>query len=321
MIRRSPSEYYIKYLVVSGLDNAQIAKTCDGHGLVWLGDWYLNDLRAAHKPPNPFLPADPTHAPTRVFLTKEMIRLAFYPDDAMKKALRILEKPRLRELVEVMVMSGAPTDATVYALELRHGFKCSEFAIALYRHYFWDIDLLDSNEMRALLRIKCDQVLSSPDPKVRQQYDALKKSFHSDPRVVAARMPVSPLTGMLAQISVGVMPKKLNIIDILEKVRMISGLRALEAALMGGPAGAQQGPAYMSMAEMASGILETAVKPEEQLRDELLNIALQSSTKTVPVISQLTGGSHTVDIAPEPKQLETQPIPISEEDEDDLTPV
>lgn len=316
MIRRSPSEYYIKYLVVSGLDNASVKKACDLHGLVWLGDWYLNELRARARPPNPFLPGDQTHTPTRTFLIREMIQLAFYPDDPMKKALKILEKPRLRELVEVMIVSGAPTDATVYALEKRHRFSCSEYALALYRHYFWDIDLLDSNDMRALMRFKYEQVLDSPEPGVRKQYDALKKSFHSDPRVVASRLPASPITGMLAQLSVGVMPKGINVVDILGMVRLVSTMRALEASLIGGPVGAEQGPSYMSMAEMASRMLETVVKPEEQLRDELLNIALESSTATVPVVHQLTRGSHTVDIAPPPKTADTVVI-LTEEEEDE----
>jgi hypothetical protein len=316
MIRRSPSEYYIKYLVVSGLDNLNVRKVCERHGLVSLGDWYINDIRARCRIPNPFRPEDPTHTPTREFLTREMIKLAFHPDDTMKKVLKILEKPRLREVVEVMVMSGAPTAATVYALEKRHRFICSEYAIGLYRHYFWDVDLLDSNEMRVLLKLKYEEVLSSTDPQIRLQYDSLKKTFHSDPRVVSSRLPMSPITGMLAQLSVGVMPKGLNVVEILEKVRLISLMRALESSLIGGPAGAEQGTSYMSMADIASRMLETVVKPEEQLRDELLNIALQSSSATVPVIHQLSSGSHTVDIAPPPKTANTE-MALTEEEEDD----
>lgn len=314
MIRHSPAEYYIKYLVVGGYEDREIEKICDVHGLIWLGEWHCAEIRGTYKPPTPFLPEDKTHVPTQLFITKEMIRQAFYPEEPMRKALKLLEKPRPRELVETMILSGAPHSAIVHALKVRHEFVCSTQALDLYRHYFWDIDLLDSTSMRAVLKIKHERALQHPDPKVRIQHAALQANFHNDPRVIASKLPASPLAGMLAQISVGVLPKNLNIVEILENVRTVAALRGFEAALQGGPTGAEMGQGYMSMSATASSMLETVVKPEDQLRTDLMNIGLKTVQAKIPILNKLTSGNHTVDLSPEPKSQDTSVIHAEELD-------
>lgn len=301
MIRHSPCEYYIKYLVVSGLSNEEVIRVCHSHDFPYLGNWYINRFREECVPPNPFLPNDPTHVPTRDFINREMIRLAYFPNDTMKRALEILDKPRIRELVEVMILSGAPHDAVVHALAVRSNFRCDEKVIDIYRHYFWEIDLLDSADMRALLKLKYDEVLNSNDPQIKYQYEALKKSFYDDPRVVASKLPVSPLSALVAQVSLGVMPKNINILDVLTQVRMMSALRAYQAAIVNGPSSADQGASYMSMSNMAHQMMETVIKPEDQLRNDLMNIGLKTKAFETQVIAKLTDGKHTVDLQPEPE--------------------
>lgn len=303
MIRRSPSEYYIKYLVVhpDGYDNERIRSICSKLDIEILGAWYLDQLRAEARPPTPFLPQDPGHQPSQKFIQRECLRSIFAPDESMLKAQQILEKPRLRELVEVMTLSGAPSEAIAKALAMRIRYRCDPSTITLYRHYFWDIDLLDSYEMRAFLALRLERVAGNADPEVKAQYFHLHKMRFTDPRVVAARLPTSPLSALMAQVQMGVMPKGLQLQDVLESVRFMSSLRALEASTLGGPQGAGDGQGYMVTADIANRLLETIVKPEDQLRKDLMNISLKLSGRTVPAVAELTGGRHTIDLQPEPK--------------------
>jgi len=302
MIRRSPSEYYIKYLLVhpDEYDNEKVRSICLQLGIEVLGNWYMNQLRFQCQPPDPFYPQDFLHAPSQKFLRRECLYSVFHPDEHMQLALKVLDKPRVREVVEVMALSGAPSDAIAYALQVRTNFPCTEQAVNLYRHYFWDIDLLDSNEMRAFLQMKQDRVAESADPEIKYQYTYLNKNKHTDPRIVASKLPVSPLSAVLSQIQVGVMPKGVALSAVLENVRLMASLRALESTTVGGPYAAGSSQSYMVTADIANKILETLVKPEDELRRDLMNISLKVSTKAVPVIADLSGGSHTVEILPEP---------------------
>src|SRR3972149_1720488 len=116
MIRRSPGEFYLKYLVIhpDGYSNDYIMKNLGLKlGLDCLGEWYLNQLRASCIPPTPFYPFDQLHFNSQKFLRREQIHRVFQPDDSMVQASALLDRARLRELVEVMVLSGAPDEAVI----------------------------------------------------------------------------------------------------------------------------------------------------------------------------------------------------------------
>jgi len=104
----------------------------------------------------------------------------------------------------------------------------------------------------------------------------------------------------------------------LEGVRAVAALRAYESSVIGGPQGAGQGQGFMAMSDTAHRMLETVVKPEDQLRKDLLNIALKTSEAKVPVLHQLTAGAHTVDLAPEPKSAAVDAPPLESEEDEEL---
>lgn len=312
MIRRSPSEYYIKFLVAhpDRYDNGRIKLICDHMGVDYLGDWYIDRLRSFMQVPKPFNPSDQFHLPSQRFIRKELIQRAFFPNEAMKQALKIVEASRPRELVEVMILSGAPHEAVVYGLKMRMDMIVEEDAIDYYRHYFWDVDLLDTTEMQAFLEMRLEKSVLHDDAKIRHQHSYMKKQRHNDPRSVAARLPVSPLAALMAQIRMGVMPRDINLTDVLHNVRMMSSLRALESTMVGGPVGAQMSSAYMMTADIANRLHETVIKPEDQLRKDLQNIGIRTIGAKTPMVAQLSGGMHTAQLQPEPKP--------EEEEEDDV---
>jgi len=313
MIRRSPSEYYIKFLLAhpDQYDEAHVKRICELHNLEYLGEWYLQQLRSQLQLPKPFHPTDQLHLTSQRFIRKEMIQRAFLPNDAMKIALSILEKATTRELVEVMILSGAPHQAIVFGLNARLHFVATVEAIDLYRHYFWDVDLLDTTELRAFLEMRLERVMAHDDPKMRAQYSHLWRQRHNDPRIVASKLPVSPLAAMMAQIQLGVMPRDLNVSDVLTSIRLMASLRALEATMTGGPAGSQMASNFMMTADIANRLYDTILKPEDQLRGELNKIALRTTAMKTPLLGALSGGNHTT-------QLQPAPEPETEEEKEDV---
>lgn len=316
MIKHSPAENYLKYLVAhpACYDDLHIQSVAQELSLDLLGDWYMQWLRQRVKPPSPFYPEVSGHVPSERFMLREQITSAFVPDEAMERALRILCRPRIREVVETMMLSGAPNSAIVSAIGKRHQFRCDELAIKRYRHYFWNIELLDSVQMRALLDMRHSKVLDSLSKDVKNQYGSLHRMRHTDPRVVAAKLPHSPVAGLIAQMNAGVMPKRMDVAHIID-VAYTQALAkvAQHTTPTGGPQDAQLSNMYAMTADTMKRLKDAVGNPEDQLREDLHRIKVATTPSSVPTIRQLSSGQHTTDLQPEPKPGEV----INVDPEDD----
>jgi len=321
VIRRTPAERYYKYLVIHPgcYDDQHIKDIAFELGLDYLGDWYIQWLRDRMRPPSPFHPEDETHTRSQQYLLREGLLKVFLPDKDMDKATRILSRPRWRELVETLILSRAPLPAIVHALRVRHSVVATEAAIRLYKYYYWDIDLLDSTEMRALLEMRYTGGLftSSATPGADlsrlSQMPALEKSRYNDPRYAAARLPASPISAVIAQTNLGVMPKKVDVELVVSHTLAMASCRTLEAAYLGGPGGAQISQGFSAVAETMTRLKEAVVNPETNLREDLRRITVATTTVIVPTLRELTGGNHTVNIQPDAKPDADE---IFEEDDD-----
>lgn len=310
MIKHSPSEYYLKYLLVHPACylNQYVKDVSVQLELDVLGDWYLGWLRDQLRPPAPFYPEDPGHEKSQRFLLKERLEQAFQPNGDMQRAMHLLGRPRVRELVETMVLSGAPDGAIANAAFVRFKFRCDDGTIKLYRHYFWNIELLTGTEMRALLDLRNSAMLDSTEPSMKNQYPSLNRMRHSDPRVVAARLPQSSLMGLIAQSKAGVMPKNTEISAMADLGYKQCMLKAIEALETGGPAQVMMAQQLVQTAEAFGRIRTTVANPEADMLRDLARIKMATTSRVVPTIQQLTGGNHTAQL---------QPMPKSEEAEDD----
>lgn len=305
MIRRSPCEYYLKYLLSHprGYDNVYVVQLCKKLGLDYLGNWYLDSLRDSLRPPTPFYPQDPAHARSMQFVSQHMLRGAYQNDDEMVAAYRVLRQERVRELVEVLVTSGADDQTVAYALRVRHSYTVTPQALARYRHYFWNIQLLGTTELRALLRMRADEALDGP-PEVLKQHSALTKVAWRDPRVTAADLPQGDVAALIAQVEMGVMPPPDRLVDVLVRAQAACALRLSQEALAPSKGSAMRLAHYSTALKVVSELLENAVKPEDQLRTELQQIEMKTTSTVVPSIQALTGGDHTVELLPAPTGAE-----------------
>jgi hypothetical protein len=308
MIRHSPAENYFRYLVAhpNCFDNKYIEDIAAELKLDYLGDWYLQWLRDRMAPPKPFYPEDETHRASYRFLLREGLLSAFIPDRAYTEALRILSKPRWREIVESMILSGAPNDVIAHAVRVRqHGVATAE-GVKTFKHFFWNIDLLESMEMRVLLDMRHSGMLSKGDDLASAKQHVVTRAFrHTDPRVVAARLPSSPLAGLVAQMELGVMPRKIDMGEVAERTMEAALLRTFSSVQTGGPLNVQMGQGYAVIADIMGRLKQTLVNPEDKLREDLKRISVATTPNKVPTVAQLTGGNHTVNVHPDPVEVET----------------
>lgn len=318
MIRHAPAENYFKYLVVHPAlyDNAYIQDIARELNLDYLGDWYIQWLRDRLRPPAPFYPEEITHTKSQRFLFQEGLVAAFRPNTGWDAAVRLVGRPRLREVAETMLLSQAPFDAVSHALAVRHHVQISKEAVRLFKYYFWNIDLLDSTEMRVLLDLRSNGMLATDAEKESMgQYVSIKKLKHTDPRIVAARLPHTPYAAALAQLELGVLPKRMDLSLLIDEAMHVALLRGMEAVHNGGPVGANMGLSFLQSADTLMRIKQAVVNPEDKLRKDLKRISLATTAKRVPTVAQLTDGRHTTNVHPEPASQ--QPVVDAEFDEGD----
>lgn len=315
MIKHSPAERYLKALVIhpATYDNAYIKDVARELSLDVLGDWYLTYLRQKMKPPKVFYPEDPGHMASQKYLMQEQLEYVFRQDEHMKKATRLLCRPRARELAETMILGGAPDHAVAKALGTRFQFKCDTLAITRFKYYYWDITLLSTVEMRALLEMRNQDLLNVGDKEIQGQYTALHRQRFADPRVIASRLPNSPLMGLIAQSHLGFAVKKTDVSELVGAAKVTALRRVSEYINLGGPDNVQMANTLAITAEILGRLEKEVSNPEDQLRTDLQRIAIATTPNEVPTLAKLSSGNHTTDLGVKP---EVQDAEFVDDDED-----
>lgn len=304
VIRRALCEYFIKALMLSpkGLGDLEIKQLLDSMSLDYPSVSYLMGLREQLKPPEPFRPKDTRHKPSVRFLGKEGVIAYFENGPDMLKAKEILEKPRAKEFTESMLISKAPFVAIAYRLgDLYKTRYVSVRALELYKHFYFNVDLLDSTETRAALYLKVDRLVESEDPEIAAQGRALKKASYTDPRRTAANLPQSPVSATIAQLQMGLMPGNLNLKGLIESTEALTNLRANEAVAVGGLDFDRKLLNLTTAMRTLQELKESKLRPEDELRKELATLTIKTNETTLPLANEVTGGNHTVDLVAMPK--------------------
>lgn len=309
MIRRSPCEYYIKFLILQPRSkDDQIEKDLAALHLDSVGSNYLSRLRQQCLPPLPFFPKAPSHSISQQFIIQQGVRDLFIETPSVKTALRILRSPRAKEFVEAMTLSGAPAVAISIAIAQQCRVPCTGEAITTYQRYFWNVNLVDSTEMKAILFRRAELAAESTDEDSKKQAKAWKTASYTDSRRTAALLPHSPITAMLSQLRLGSLPKLEELAKLAQLTQFVATARACEVALYGGPDDSNRALNYAIVGEKMGTILEQIVKPDADLREQLNSIALRNNgINTVAVIDALSGGRHTADLMP--GDVEGEPVP------------
>jgi hypothetical protein len=307
---RSPAELYIKYLLChpDKYSKDAIKKCLEELDVYYLGDDYVDALRRQMVIPEPFRPENKMHQKSHRFLLAHNIRSLFHPTHDTKIALRLIETPRVKEFIETMLLSHAPA-AAISSRVIAMGTTCTSGAIEEFKKYFWNVDLLTATQFRVLLHMQLNQSVEDSDSATtKTKKGALKKASYLDPRKLASELPNSPITALMAQMRMGVMPNKLELGTIVQAAQAMGSLKVLEAVMFGSPQDSGRALNYSIVVKNMTEVLESVVKPDEHLREQLQAIALRTETADVPSIHQLSGGKHTVDVLPTQAQVSYEPV-------------
>jgi hypothetical protein len=310
VIRRSPCELYIKFLVVHphGFDTRGIRDKLREMGLDCLSEDYIDRLRARLDPPSPFRPLEISHRASQRFLMKHKLLGFFFPDEASKVAHDLVKSPRAKETIETMTLSNEPP-ALVAHMVRATGNPCTLESLRRYCTYYWDLSLVDSVEIRALLRMRWEY-LSHPDtgtevkPESRLQFYALKNASYKDPRRLVTEMPITPLAGLLNRMRMGFMPSQVDLGRLANATRIAATLRAYDAVMSGAPQAAMQARDFAVTARVMTELINEIGSPDAELQKELQQLALRTDDTRPPTIHELSDGLHTVELLPSPAQVE-----------------
>jgi hypothetical protein len=298
MIRRSPAEYYIKYLLLHPDDygDGDIERTLREHHLDYPSGDYLARLRSRMRPPKPFYPMNDRHQPSFKYLVIEKVHTLFHPDRRTHAALDILNTPRVKEVVEVMAIVGDPPALTVTRLRKMGLGEYKTADILRYQHFFWNVSLVDATELRALMTKRVDDMaLDDPNnPGSVVAYKAMKRAQYNDSRFDAVNSPCSALSAMRLQIRFGYMPDRIDTTRLAGLGAHVCGLAAGEAPLVGGPKAAQNARDYAIAAKNLAELRQMLGAPDESIRKDLYALGVQTaSAEDVPHIDSLTEGDYT----------------------------
>lgn len=285
MIRRSPCEAYLKYLVVhpDGYDTKTIRELVLAQHLDWLGEPYLKRLRQTCIPPTPFFPEDRLHTRSARFIRKERIESIFHPDDAMQAANQILHNSRAKELVENMIISNAHPAWVCTCLRRQLQMDVPDDAIVRYKHYYFNIDLIDSTELKALIALRVDSD-GSTDADEQKVGAALVSVSKSDTRRLTA-MASTPITAnIMNTLRMGLLPTRLDIARLADATRAAALAGGLDMAIRGLPT---QGRDYALMGKMMTEILESVGDPSNDLQAGLSKLMLDTESEPSPTLEEL----------------------------------
>jgi len=320
MIRRSPAEYYIKFLVShpDGFTNENVREVLEDRGLDYLRDAYVDKLRAAMMPPVPFYPKDRRHQPSQKFLQQARIARLYFPDEPMKVAWEVLGRPRIKETIETLLIVGAPDSAIAMDLRRQYGVEATANVVEVYRHFFWNLALLDSTDVRVLLQMRDEAGLMEDDLAPRFEANIRKKAGYQDPRRIAASLPSSPISAIITRMKMGHMPSRLDHVKILQSAATLSSMRAWEAAALGGMMSSKQAVEYSTTAKNLQDLLSSMAMPTQDLRRQLGQVVLRGTGRAIPTIDMVSEGNHTAELMSANQEDADDAIDDAEEDDEDL---
>jgi hypothetical protein len=174
--------------------------------------------------------------------------------------------------------------------------------VEIFKTYFWNTDLIDSVQMRALLKMRPSAAAAHPSTDIQRQAEALKQASWNDPRRSVAEMPFSPLSTIMAQMRMGLMPAEMNLPKVLERAREMASMAAYEALCTNGMKDHEKARDLSVVVKTFTDVLEVVVKPDENMREQLSAIAMRTEEKPIPFVHELSKGKHTVDMQPQPKE-------------------
>jgi hypothetical protein len=297
MIRASPCDFYLRYLVThpDRYGDHQIRNLVKLQKLDFLGMEHLGRLRAECTPPTPFYPDDKCHHLSQRFLTKERIHGLYHPDDDGVIAIQLLDHPRGKELTEQMLVTGAET-VWICAMLKRVQFSATPRSIELYQHFYFNTKLVDATELRAILMMRSQVEVNQGDSDAKNYALSYASASKADIASLTASSSLSPFARVLNMMKMGIMPSGVQLSKIATVARMASIVRAAESSLLGHPEKARD---FALAGKILTELMESVGDVSGDLQKGMQNMLLDTDASEVPSMDELTNGNVAVDLLPQ----------------------
>lgn len=297
MIRASPCDFYLRYLVThpDGYSDSQIRNLVKLQKLDFLGIEHLGRLRAECTPPSPFYPEDLCHHLSQRFLTKERIFHLYHPDDDGVIAIKLLDHPRGKEVTEQLLVTGAEP-LWICAMLKRVQFQATTRAIELYQHYYFNTKLVDATELRAIMMMRSDVEVNQTDRDARNYSLAYATAAKADIASLTAMGQLSPFSRVLGLMRFGIMPTSVQLTKIAMVARLASIVRSAESSLLGHPEKARD---FALAGKILTELMESVGDVSGDLQRGLQSMLLDTDASEVPTMDELTQGNLAVDLLPQ----------------------
>jgi hypothetical protein len=298
MIRHSPCELYVKYLLShpDTYSNDAVIDLLRLKHLDFVGRNYLDRLRGDMYIPSPFIPNDQLHWPSVNFMLRHRLTFLYHPDVFTLEALDTLDDAQGKSTVESMLLTDDPPGLIMYRLRAQ-GIRCSEAkTVERYKYFFFNTDLVDETEIRALVKLRYEVVGRDEDEYDTQARMAMKSSSYRDIRKIVLNQPIKQLGSLLNQLRMGYLPSQLELAGLLNSTRVASLVQANAAAMIGGQDGATTTRDYATALAALTEILEKIGSPEASLSKDLQLLGVRTQEAELPHVLQLTNGNHTTDL-------------------------
>jgi hypothetical protein len=298
MIRSSPCDFYLKYLVThpDNYGDAEIRTLVKLQHLDFLGYTHLERLRRQCAPPTPFYPDDVNHVASQRFLLKERIYSLYYyrEDPDAECAIKLLDHPLGKELTESALVAGADPQWICVMLRRVH-YHASPRAIELYQHFYFNTKLVDATELRAIMMMRAHVEVETGDSDAMSFRAAYERAAKADIASMTGVSSLSPFSRVLNMMKLGVMPTSVQISRIATIARLAATVRSAENSLLGH---AERARDFALTAKIMNELMESVGDVSGDLQRSLMGMTLDTDASEVPSIEALTHGNHSVDMLP-----------------------
>lgn len=149
---KHPNEYWLKYLILfSGMSLEQISETALMYEFPEPDPNYLRELRdnLEETRPSPFRLSS---ASVKTWLRRQRVMSLAREDVNAVAARDHLGHPKVRRMMNAMLLSGTESDEIATYVTQLSGLKTTKKTVELYRHYFWNTKLLSLKQWRDYLK-------------------------------------------------------------------------------------------------------------------------------------------------------------------------
>ncbi len=152
-----PAEYWVKFLL-SRREHSydEVAGMCEAIDVGGLNGQFLAGLDGVLRRdmPTPFRGFDKQHTSSMVFLRREGIFDAWHKSRYMRAAMDLLGNSTPRALLETFILAPIKPEQAVRKIETVTGVDIDVRTYELFRHYFWNPDLLNAEEWGDFIAIR-----------------------------------------------------------------------------------------------------------------------------------------------------------------------